>query len=76
MVAKFIIKKYTALIPKTVSAIRGVGKTVIKSVKYFIEKSRKALKGVSRGIDRSVAKSVRSITTKRSVRRNKTRRHK
>jgi len=60
------IFKYTAFVPKTMNATKAVGRNVVKRINYFLKKSAKTVKRAATKIDKRSAKTIRSITKKRS----------
>lgn len=64
--AKSQIKRYTAIVPKTLKATKAVGKTIVNKINYFITKTGKTIKNTTKMIDRKTAKSIRSFTKKRT----------
>jgi hypothetical protein len=64
--SKTIISNYTAFVPKTVKATRGVGTAIVKKMNYFLKNTALTLKKRSKLLDKSVAKSISSLTKRRS----------
>lgn len=62
------IKKYTALVPKTMKATKSIGTAVVKKINYFLSSASKTIKKTAKSLDRTTAKSIRSFT-KRKIRR-------
>jgi hypothetical protein len=62
------IKKYTAFVPRSLRATRNVGKYTIKKINYFLRNTAKKVKNTTKMLNRTAAKSIRSITKRRSRR--------
>jgi hypothetical protein len=60
------LRKYTALVPKTVKATRSMGTMVVKKINYFLKDAKSTLKRGAKSIDRRTAKSIRSLTKRNS----------
>lgn len=60
------IKKYTALVPRTMRATKIFGKTMVNKLNYFLKKTKKTVKNTTKYIDRKTAKSIGSLTKKRN----------
>ncbi len=61
-------KKYTAFVPKTFKATKNVGVKAIKEINYFLRTTKKTLKKTGRMLNGTAAKSIRSLTKRRSRR--------
>ena len=59
------INKYTAFVPKTVSATKVLGRSMVNKMNYFLKKTKMTVKNTTKYIDRKTAKSIRSLTKKR-----------
>jgi hypothetical protein len=66
--SKIGIKRYTAVVPKTMRATKAVGTAVVNKINYFLSATRKTIKNTAKAIDRKTAKSIRTFT-KRRIRR-------
>jgi hypothetical protein len=62
------IKKYTAFIPSTLRATKNVGKNTIKKINYFLRNSVKKAKDATKMLNKKAARSIRSITRRKSRR--------
>lgn len=60
------VKKYTALVPKTLRATKNLKNTTIKRFSYFLKQSGKTVKNTAKFLNRQTAKSLRSLTKRRS----------
>jgi hypothetical protein len=60
------IKKYTAFVPKTVRATKVLGRSMINKMNYFLKKTKMTVKNTTKYIDRKTAKSIRSLTKRKS----------
>ena len=60
------IKKYTALGPKTMRATKMLGTKMVNKLNYFLSKTKKTVKNTTKYIDRKTAKSIHSLTRRRS----------
>jgi hypothetical protein len=60
------LKRYTAFIPKTLKATKAVGNSVVKKINYFLNSTAKTIKKTTRIIDKKTAKSIKSLTKRRS----------
>jgi hypothetical protein len=65
---KSYLKRYTALVPKTLKATKAVGISVVKRINYFLNNTAKTFKKTTKRFDKVTAKSIRSLT-KRHKRR-------
>ena len=55
------LKRYTALVPKTLKATKTVGSAVVKKINYFLNNTAKTIKKTTQMIDKKAAKSIKSI---------------
>lgn len=60
------IKKYTALVPKTVRATKVLGTSMIDKLNYFLTKTKNTVKNTTKYIDKKTAKTIRSLTKRKS----------
>ncbi len=60
------IKKYTAFVPKTVRATKVLGRSMVNKMNYFLKKTKMTVKNTTKYIDRKTAKSIRSLTKRKS----------
>lgn len=58
------ISQYTAFVPNTLRATRGVGSTLFKKFNSFLNKTAKTVKKRAKILDSKIAKSIRSLTKK------------
>jgi len=56
------LRKYTALVPKTLKATRSISTAVVKKINIFLTNTVLTLKKKTKSIDRRAAKSIRSLT--------------
>jgi hypothetical protein len=59
------LRKYTALIPKTVKATKNLGTTAINKISYFFTSATRRLSKFSKTMDKKTAKTIRSFTKRR-----------
>jgi hypothetical protein len=62
------LKKYTAFVPKTLKATRNLKKSTMKRFSYFLNQSSKTVKNTAKFINQQTAKTLRSLTKRRSRR--------
>jgi hypothetical protein len=60
------IRNYTAFIPKTMKATRRFGNAAVNRIGYFLKNSVLTLKKTTKRLDKRVARSIGSLTKKRS----------
>jgi gamma-glutamyltranspeptidase len=60
------LKKYTALVPKTLRATKNIKNTTIKRFSYFLKQSGKTVKNTAKFLNKQTAKTLRSLTKRRS----------
>lgn len=60
------LKRYTALVPKTLKATKAIGNSVVKKINYFLNNTAKSIRKTTKMIDNKTAKSIRSFTKRRS----------
>jgi len=60
------IKKYTAMIPKTLKASRRAGKMGMNKASNFLRRGKKTIRRLPRLINNTVSRSIRSLTKKQS----------
>ena len=60
------LKKYTALVPKTLRATKNLKNTTIKRFSYFLKQSGKTVKNTAKCLNKQTAKTLRSLTKRRS----------
>lgn len=60
------LKRYTAFVPRTLKATKSVGTSVVKKINYFLNNTVKTIKKTTRMLDRKTAKSIHSLTKRRS----------
>lgn len=59
------ILKYTAFVPRTMSATKSLGTTALKKINYFFTNSTRKLKKSTKNLDKKTAKAIRSLTRRR-----------
>lgn len=64
--SKSHLKRYTALVPKTLRATKAASASVVKRINYFLNNTAKAIRKTTKKFDRVTAKSIRSFTKRRS----------
>jgi len=64
--SKSKIRNYTAFVPKTIKATRGLGSAAIKKIDYFLKNTVSSLRKTTKRLDRRVAKSIGSLTKRRA----------
>ena len=60
------LKRLTAIVPKTFRATANLGRKTMKSVNFVINRTSRLIQNTSNAIDKRAAKTIRSITKKRS----------
>ena len=60
------LKRYTALVPKTLKATKAASASVVKRINYFLNKTAKAIRKTTKSFDKVTAKSIRSLTKRRT----------
>jgi hypothetical protein len=60
--SKSYLKRYTALVPKTLKATKAAGNSVVKRINYFLNNTAKVFKKTTKKLDKVTAKSIRSLT--------------
>lgn len=51
--SKIGIKRYTAIVPKTMKATKAVGTAVVNKINYFLCAARKTVKKTAKAIDKN-----------------------
>ncbi len=57
--------KYTAMIPRTVKAVKYVGTYTVKKSNFLLNKITRSVKNISKNINSRTANIIRSVTRKR-----------
>jgi hypothetical protein len=60
------LKRYTALVPKTLRATKAASTSVIKKINYFLNNTANAIRKTTKKLDKATAKSIRSLTKRRT----------
>ena len=60
------IKKYTALIPKTMKAAKKLRRTTMRKMNCFLKNSTRRIKKLPKTINASLSKTLQSLRKKRN----------